>query len=276
MKQADLTARLIPLLQQLVPPGAISLARRSGIYRYGFFGDYASWDDALRASGHGYSDEALAEPIAARTRRFIEEQREEPSRIYAPALAVLAAAGYALQDQRIDRLRVLDFGGSLGVHYHALRRFLANDRPCDWLVCETEMLAREGAARFATDELAFTSDLSRVEGGVNLAITSGTLQCIPNFLEVLRGLLSRSSWVVVDRIPLTSSNRHRASVQRVPPWIYTAQYPSWFFSRDLLLKEIASVADVRMQWVKEESVWYEGETIAFEGLLLQSKANHAA
>lgn len=76
--------------------------------------------------------------------------------------------------------RILDFGGSFGLHYFLARQHLP--RRYRWAVVETELIASL-AAQIASDELKFFTSIEAARdwlGGIDVLHTSGTLQYTPD------------------------------------------------------------------------------------------------
>ena len=236
-------AGVAALLKDFVPPGALQLLRRAGLYRYGFFGRYGSWQDARAASGKGYVDPAIVPTLVESTERLRQGQR--PEEITPDSGALLGGLLMALRGHRPPQCTVLDFGGSLGNHYFNLRRFLPTDWRVQWWVCETDLLANVGRERFANEELRFVSSLEDAPDEFDLAIASGSLQYVEQPRHLMRRIASRSRSLLLDRLPLSRNPADRLSVQIVSPWIYRASYPAWFFSREGFLGELRSIGNIR-------------------------------
>lgn len=62
-------------------------------------------------------------------------------------------------------------------------------------------------------------------------IASSTLQYLPDPRALLLRLLAATRTAIIDRLPLIAAESDRLTVQTVPPSIYRASYPAWFFSR---------------------------------------------
>ena len=72
--------------------------------------------------------------------------------------------------------------------------------------------------------------------------------------------------VLIDRTGFVSGAADRLTVQRVPPAIYDASYPCWFFAREKLLAPFAADYRVVAEWPSFDAVDIAAE---FRGLLLE-------
>jgi putative methyltransferase (TIGR04325 family) len=151
------------------------------------------------------------------------------------------AAGLLLASSRNHgRLRVLDFGGSLGSVYWQHRRLLEHI-DLSWGVVEQEDFIREGA-RFANGELSFWSSIDDflTEGAPDLILLSSVLQYLSEPQAILEALsATKAPYLLIDRTPVSDLPQDTISVQRVPEQIYQASYPAWILSQKLLLGSLS-------------------------------------
>jgi putative methyltransferase (TIGR04325 family) len=260
-----LLSRLASLGERWIPAGAVGAARRLGLYPYGFAGVYASWGDAQRKVGRGYDDAAIAAHALAQ----LAAQRRDPTRPAPSDLRLLAALLHASDATGRDRISVIDFGGALGHHYLAVRPFLPRGSLVQWVVCETEAMCELGRTHMGGDELSFVSSLAALPADATVALASGSLQYVESPHQVLQRLGELAPWVIVDRLPLSACDRDRISLQTVPPWIYRARYPAWFFSASRWSAEHGD--QTVLAWDADQRVFYQGEHIQLQGFLLHHR-----
>ncbi len=232
------------LARDLLPPLiARPLARRFLDVRY--TGRYRSWSEAARDAG-GYDAPNILEQVTASARAVRDGRAAyerdgvvfcEPDYRW-PLLACLLRE--ALRNK--GRLRVLDFGGSLGSTYFQHRAVLSAAKELRWGVVEQPAFVETGRREFINGELSFhlTVDDAMRTLRPNVVLFSGVLAWIENPHAVLDQILSHESpAVLVDRTPLTSLDHDVAKLQRVPDKIYRASYPCWFLSRARFLDHFA-------------------------------------
>jgi len=213
----------------------------------GFYGDFPTWQAAEEVAG-GYDAPAILDRVrnaALRVKRgeaaferdsvcFEHEEYRWPT--LACLLRVAAEHG--------GRLRVLDFGGSLGSFYFQHRRHFRHLDVVRWSVVEQTHYVACGRADFESDELKFYESVGDCldAGPVDVILCSSVLQYLQNPYGVLADLTASGvPCILLDRTPFIAARRDRLSVQHVPPSIYRASYPAWFFSRERFLDETRSL-----------------------------------
>lgn len=99
---------------------------------------------------------------------------------------------------------VFDWGGHLGVHYHAYARYLTYPSGLTWTVCEVPKIVAAARSRAGLDAaLTFTSDVRKADGKCIL-LTAGALQYIesPSLPELLRSLATPPAHLLINKVPL--------------------------------------------------------------------------
>ncbi|OAI52046.1 hypothetical protein AYO46_06655 [Betaproteobacteria bacterium SCGC AG-212-J23] len=241
-------------LRELLPRGHRGLR---------FEGDYASWEEAQRASGGYDRGEILQRVRAAELKVRQGEAADARDGVTFPEIqfsfpvmtALARAAG------RNAGLRVLDFGGALGGLY---RQYKALRIPgsLSWTVVEQKAYVELGRAEFAGAELQFADTLEGARADV--VVLSSVLQYLPDPYALVRQVLDCGArHVVVDRTPCSGLSRDVLAVQHVPPQIYEASYPCWIFSRARLLDAFAKGFTTFAAFTDGSGAW-RGDATAFE------------
>lgn len=175
-----------------------------------------------------------------------------------------------------SRVQILDIGGSWGRHYFECKRYFGEGFVASWDVLEMaslvaavrDILASESGLRFhdSVEVLALEE--------YTLVFASGALQYVPDPSRLFARLCEAGvPFILLDRAPLTDASRHRLTVQKVPPWIYTARYPAWFLSYSVL-EEIWEQHSYRIavEWAApEDAPFLDGVRLPYRGLLLQRR-----
>jgi putative methyltransferase (TIGR04325 family) len=262
------------LVRECLPPAALRLAR--GLLQpRTYSGDYAAWAEA-RAQARGYDDPAIFEKAVAATRAVRDGQAAferdtvlfaEPA-VHGPLLAGLLRAA-ALNG---GRLQVIDFGGAFGSAWWQHRAWLEGLAEITWEVVEQAHFTTAGRREFEIGPLRFRDSLDacRAEPGRALLLLSSVLP----YLEAPHALTADCArrgyrHVLIDRTGFVRGRGDRLTVQRVPPSIYDASYPCWFFEREKLLRPFADDYRVVAEWETFEAPDPAGE---FRGLLLERVA----
>lgn len=228
-------------IKSLIPPLLLDLYRKCNNLQYGWHGNYHTWEEANEASTGYDSNEILQRVRAALLKvKNGEAIYERDSVIFDeiqyswPLLAGLMFASA----KSGGVLKVLDFGGSLGSTYYQNKKFLDRFDDLSWSIVEQKHFVDVGKVDFEDNRLKFYYDVdSCVEKeNPNVLMLSSVLQYIEKPYELLDKLLKYDfEFVIFDRTPFSIENKDVIKLQTVPPSIYTASYPCWFFDQNRLL-----------------------------------------
>jgi putative methyltransferase (TIGR04325 family) len=265
-------------LRQLMPPVAWQLGR--WLYRQSlpegdgsvtFRGDYPSWEKA-RDQSQGYDSDAILEKVknalievrdgrAAYERDSVLFHEKEYNW---PLISALWMAAHDRRKSGDPSLHVLDFGGSLGSSYFQCRDLFKGRVPLKWCVVEQPHFVDCGRKTFETDELRFYSTIEEclAEQRIDFLLMSSVLQYLPEPHALLRDALARNlDFVMLDLTAvLDVGNADRLTVQSVPPQIYRASYPAWFFNEGRLLEPFQGRYDLVTDF-RTTNEWSLGDTV---------------
>jgi len=204
--------------------------------RIGFLGNYFSWQAALDAAG-GYDAPEIFDRVreAALKVKNGDAVFERDSVCFDheeyrwPALACLLR----IAAENGGKLRVLDFGGALGSFYYQHKKHFQHLKQVRWAVVEQLHYVACGRQDFQDDILQFyeTVDDCLAEGTIDVVFCSSVLEYLETPFDML-ALFADSDvpYILLDRTPFIEGEQDRLTVQHVPPSIYLASYPAWFFS----------------------------------------------
>jgi len=242
-----------------------------------FEGNFATWAEARAACGR-YDDAAivgrvLAATLAVRDGRAAYERdgvlfaEPAPEAGLLAALRQVAAAGGG-------KLRVLDFGGALGTTYWRHCAELANLSELHWDVVEQPAFVAAGRAQLGGTPLRFfeSVDAASAAGPHDVLLASTSLQYLEDPPAVLAAWVARGfPWLLFNNLPLHAGAPDRLAVQRVPPEIYPASYPVWFFNRERFLARFNGRYEIAAEF-PSEAVWpVSWRRYASTGLLLRRR-----
>ena len=234
---------LVSFVQAVTPPVLLHAVRRLRAQwnppaenNYGWSGDYDSWTEA-RALCSGYekaniAEKGLAAALAVkRGEAFCERDTMliRNPRYEWPLLACLMHVAA----RNGGELRVLDFGGAFGSSYFQSRAFLRTLRQVRWGVVEQSHMVAMGQQHLQDEQLGFFYTPAEAWAAVRpqVLLLSGVIPYFEKPYDLLKELLGYPfDFVLVDRTGFTDEDRDRLTVQRVPPDIYEASYPFWYFS----------------------------------------------
>ncbi len=234
------------IIKSLIPPILLDLYKNAKNAKYGWHGDYQSWEEAKKDST-GYDSKEILQKVRNSLLKVKngEAVYERDSVLFHnthyswPLLTGLMYAA-ALSD---GKLRVLDFGGSLGSTYFQNKKFLDEIKDLSWSVVEQKHFVDAGKEDFEDARLKFFYDIDKcmVSESPNVLVLSSVLQYIEKPYELLNKILNNDfDFIVIDRTPFSRQYREIIKLQTVPPTIYQASYPSWFFNEKYLYEYLAS------------------------------------
>ncbi|QZZ20246.1 methyltransferase, TIGR04325 family [Leptothermofonsia sichuanensis E412] len=224
---------LKPILKDLLPP--VVLKAIKSFERYGYFGDYSSWEDAYREST-GYDAETILEKVK---NSLLEVKSGKAvyardgmifDQLYYPFPLLATFLKIAVEND--NQLNILDFGGSLGTSYFQCKDFLSSLKYLKWNIVEQANFVTCGKQCFEDHTLKFFYDISTCLRSENpdVILLSGVIQYLENPYTFLEELIRYNfTHIIIDRTPFIKTGKDRLTIQKVPPEIYPASYPSWFF-----------------------------------------------
>ena len=225
----------------------------------GYYAPLHSWAEAKKCCGEAYQAESVVQQYRERAvNANVQNGSKKIIGLY--AIRQLAALQHAwINLGRPHQLRVLDLGGALGSHFHAI----AAHWPWSdlyWTVCETEAVVAAGRADFEIDmaeghQLRFNNEVKEViDKDVHVVLASCSLQYIEDWkqmLEILRG----SPWLIIDRVPLIENGTDVIDIQVVPASYTDTRYPGWKFAASSWLPRLQAGFKLEFQWIVPEDRW---------------------
>jgi putative methyltransferase (TIGR04325 family) len=255
-------------LKRFVPVSWRRRPKRPAIYS----GDYPTWEEARRAS-RGYADIAILEQ-AVRAARAVRDGYAAWERdtvlfsIPAPNVPLLRALRAAAQTDA-GRLNVLDFGGGLGSAWWQNESWLDDLKVERWSVIEQTGFVAAGRREFTVGPVRYYDSID--ECCAHERPTVALLSSVLPYLENPRALLAEIGrrpfrHVIIDRTGFVPGGRDRLTVQHVPPSIYDASYPCWFFDRASLIQALGPDWRIIEEWTSDDDVDIDAE---YRGMTLE-------
>lgn len=245
-------------LKQLIPPFLLAIYRQSG--KYGFFGNYKTWQAAYQDTT-GYDAAVILEKVKDSLLKV-----KEGKAAYARDSVIFDEIHYSfpllasllkIAVENEGRLSVLDFGGSLGTSYYQCKDFLSGLKELKWSIVEQENFVTTGKQFFEDTHLKFFYDIDsciHIEKP-DVILLSGVVQCLEDPYKFLEKLLSYNfNHILFDRTAFVKEGSDRLTIQKVPPEIYSASYPAWFFSLDKFLSFFAEKYDLLLEFNSDDRV----------------------
>ncbi|PWG81071.1 methyltransferase, TIGR04325 family [Pararcticibacter amylolyticus] len=230
---------------------------------YGWFGNYASWEEAS-ASADGYDKKNILDKTKEALLKVKngEAAYERDSVVFDKKAYPYPLITYLLHSafRNGAPLNILDFGGSLGSTYFQVKDFLSPQVCSSWNVVEQAHYVECGREYFENDLLHFFHSIEECNAKytIDLVILSGVTQYLSNPHSFLNELVSFSfKFLIIDRTAFVKETKDRLTIQRVWPSIYEASYPAWFFNEAYFLRHFERYYAVRAEFTS----YVEGESI---------------
>ena len=271
----------LQVFNRCVPPGFAgtlemklsNLWRKKKASPYGFFGSYASWEEAL-AHSTGYTAASVIQGTLERRRLFMESLDSPNNLLDERTQQLLSVVAVLLSERPLTALKVLDFGGSFAAYYYLLRRALPHLK-IEWTVVETEEMV-QSQQPFVESGLQWRSSLPEPsEAGdkiFDLCWASSSLPYVPEPYLILKKLVQLGRFVAVTRTMFIDDSVDKIAVQRIPPEIFTGSYPAWFFSREKFIASAQKLGRLKINWdVPQDTFLFEGKKIIAAGYLIECR-----
>jgi len=221
-------------LKQFIPPIVLSLYRRITRRAYVWEGVYASFKDVPLA-GPGFNGDALAVPTVAYTQEAIRSATG--NKAIAPDVIndyALLAQLASVARQRSGNLKVLDFGGGVGINYVHLLSGLGEVPALDYHIVELEWACRAGPRLYPGDgRIHFHRTLPEALPDLNILYMSGVLPYIEDYAGLLRTLCAyRAEYFLISDLPAGAFATYASAQKNVRGTLM----PSWFFNANEILE----------------------------------------
>jgi putative methyltransferase (TIGR04325 family) len=243
-------------LKAITPPILTDLYRRlrypaiPKAFKVVWKGNYPTWQQALQKS-FGYDSPLILEKVkhAVIAVKAGKASYERDSMLFYkpeynwPLIALIRQM--AMKNR--NELDVTDFGGALGSTWFQNRKFLKDLSKLNWSVveqphfvsCGNEFIRESGLEFFTNMEEALKNKRADV------ILLSTVLQYLEEPYKLLaKARASGFKYILIDRITFLREGPERITVQYVPPQIYEASYPAWFFEEKKFLEYFNGTYDL--------------------------------
>ena len=251
-----------------------SLIRRIKRSKYGWKGDYKSWQRA-KIDCSGYDAGNILEKVKAATLRVKNGTAayERDSVLFNEieySWPLLSALMWVAALNK-SRLNVLDFGGSLGTTYFQNKKFLDDLGYVGWNIVEQQNFVTEGRESIGNETLRFFYTIDECiekEGKPDILLLSCTLPYIEKPYELIGDLLKYEfPHIIIDNTFFNYEERDRITLQKVPPSIYPASYPCWFLSYNKLKELVADKYVIVSEHFNDSEILLDGYPVQYRGFL---------
>lgn len=261
-------------LREFIPPIIVKSASSLRPQKYGWFGNYPKWEDAIRDAS-GYDSGVIVQKVkeallkvkrgeAVYERDSVLFNEPEYSWPLLTGLMWIAASNNG-------ELSVADFGGSLGSTYFQNKKFLTSLKKVKWSIVEQPLFVECGRQNFEDDVLKFYDNLDDCfsKSAPNVVLFSCVLQYLQDPYMALQSTFNlRPEYIIVNNIPFLETGQ-RLTLQRVPPEIYSASYPCWLLNRDEFKSFFQPSYEVISEYTSDLSIKVDNKVIPYEGFVFR-------
>ncbi|WP_051608644.1 methyltransferase, TIGR04325 family [Selenomonas sp. FC4001] len=221
--------------KRLLMPPIISnvkyyLKRKDHLYYYGNYSTFEEAEASINVQ-QGYAAENIIDQVDEATQKVRKGKalyEQDGVCFYKPNYNFELLASLFYVKDKLKKINILDFGGSLGSNYFRYRDIIdSNDM--GWCIVEQEHYVKRGKKKvpelnfFYNVDEALSSDLSP-----NVLLLSGVLQYLNNPYKWFGNLLSKKfDYVIIDETAFLKKRKGTSQImlQHVPASIYKATYP---------------------------------------------------
>ena len=221
--------------------------------RYGWYGNYSSWEVAKRKCT-GYDSIPILEQVKESTGRVQRglAKYERDSVIFKEvqySYPLLSGLLWIAAKNK-GKLHVMDYGGALGSSYYQNKSFLDTLADVKWCIVEQTHFVQTGKEDFSKGKLQFYDSIESCiqSNQIDLVLLSSVLQYLESPYKLLEEIQSsKIENVIIDRTPYVMGP-DRLTIQKVNPQIYPARYPCWFFNKTRFLDFMNSNYDMILEF----------------------------
>jgi len=247
---------------------------------FGWFGNYPSYESAKKECG-GYESDLILNRVS----KSLAQVRDGKAK-YERDSVLLGKVDYSFgllsglllsATSNNGQLHVIDFGGSLGSSYFQNRSFLKNLNQVKWMVVEQTNFVEEGIKHFQSKNLhfAYTIQEALIHIPNPTLLLSSVLQYLEDPYSSIDSFLEKGfSYILIDRTSFIYSPSERITIQKVPPEIYSASYPCYFFNEEKFLNKFSEKYEVLADFPSfcdSDNFTEDGTRLYWKGFILKLK-----
>jgi len=263
-------SKIKQFVKLFLPPVVFSIKHRlfPKHQKYGWFGDYKTWNDAM-ADSTGYDKDNILEKVKTTTIRL----RENPT-LFEYDTILKDSTDYnwhiltfllLVSKENKNNLDIIDYGGGLGNLYFQYRRFL-NGIKVSWKIVEQPIFVNEGNRLFANNELKFYNTIEECfdPGSTHSILLSGVIDILEKPYELISNIMSKKIHnIIFDRVSLQDIyGRDRITILKIYKEAYEAIIPCRIFDYNNFRKPfIDDYALLFEGFSKEKNIWVDNQII---------------
>jgi len=247
--------------------------------RYGWFGNYPSWQEA-RQQCSGYDAGAILEKILAGARKVKNgEAAWERDGVLLSHIEYswpLLAHLLWMARRQGNRLSVLDFGGALGTTWFQNRAYLDELEAVQWSVTEQPGFVKAGHDHIAGGALRFYANAREAiaaRGPHDVFLAGCVLPYLENPYAFLQETVEHDfPYIIIENTYFNPLPGDRLTIQKVPPFYYEASYPAWFLDYNKVKALLLTRYELVAEYTNDTFLYLYGEKIHYRGLVVKLRA----
>ena len=137
-----------------------------------------------------------------------------------------------------NNLNLFDFGGNVGTHFYAYKKYLKYPSSLKWLVCELPAIVKAGkelAEKRGYLDLAFTNKFEEASGK-DVFLASGSIQYVEDLGQSLSSLAEKPKHLLINVLPLYDG--HQFVTLQNGGQVF---YPSYIFNKTDFINSIKNI-----------------------------------
>ncbi len=260
------------IIKSLIPPILLDTIKKIKSNKYGWKGDYQTWEEAQN-DATGYDTDKILQTVKASLLKV-----KSGEAVYERDSVIFEEIQYSWQlltglmfcsAKMGGVLKVVDFGGSLGSTYYQNKKFLDRLDDVSWSIVEQKHFVDVGKEEFEDDRLKFFYSVNECikKEKSNILLLSSVLQYIEKPYELLDDILKNDlKYILIDRTPFSKVNE-KITLQIVPPNIYEASYVCRIFDETKLIQYLKNKNYELLE--DFDTLDGESELYKFKGMILE-------
>jgi putative methyltransferase (TIGR04325 family) len=167
------------------------------------WGVFETFEEAIKAAPTTKSIGYNCAELAQEYKRMLDAGTWENSTSLVRSFdyPILHWIGRISQSTSLDRAKVFDFGGNLGIHFLNYAKYLDFPSSLTWVVCDLPEIIKVGSSANRDPRLTFTTDFGLASGS-DLFLASGSIHYEEDITQKINALPDKPKHILINRLGL--------------------------------------------------------------------------
>jgi putative methyltransferase (TIGR04325 family) len=211
-----------------------------------------SWGDAVARSNGYQSNKTITSLIISDPIAFTNTSN--PCFIGNRLQQIASAFLEGVASSNKNTIRVIDVGGGLGQYFFLLEK-LAPSIQFEWVILETTALCELAKSVAPTKKnIGWISSLADTQGTFDIALLSSVIQYVESPFHLLDDLMKVAKFLILNRLPLTSSRNQKICIQRPGFFESKGSYPVNILAEDEVITYFEARGKILSRWLVPQDV----------------------